>query len=70
MTGIPELSFTYDAATCVLSARCSLCGREMPINLKGSANSSDDIKWFAAQFDLHMKQKHLPEYKIHGRREV
>jgi len=63
--------FIYEADIGFMSAKCGLCDKEMPIKANQKATSSEDhIKWFAAQFDLHMKQEHLSEYKIHGRREV
>jgi hypothetical protein len=36
----------------------------MPSKVKRGAAPSDDITWLAAQFDLHMKQRPLPEYRI------
>lgn len=56
----------WRGTTSFLSAKCGLCGTEMPIKVKQKITSSDDIKWFAVQFDLHMKRKHLAEYRIHG----
>jgi hypothetical protein len=70
MTRIAELNVTHDANSGSVSAKCGLCGTEMPLKVSRSATLSDDIKWFAAQFDLHMKQKHLPEYRIQGQREA
>jgi hypothetical protein len=70
MTRIPELTFTYDADTYPVSAKCGICGEEMPHEVERRATSSEDIQRFAAQFDLHMKQKHLTEYRIHGHREA
>jgi hypothetical protein len=70
MTRIPELTVTHDGATGFVSAKCGLCDEEMPMEEKRSATSLDEIRWFAAQFDFHMKEKHLAEYTIPGRLEV
>jgi hypothetical protein len=64
MAGTPELTVTYDADTDSVSAKCGTCGEGMPSKVKRGAAPSDDITWLAAQFDLHMKQRHLPEYRI------
>ena len=70
MTRIPELTFTYDANAYPVSAKCGICGEEMSSEVKRRTTSTEDVEWFAAQFDLHMKQKHLPEYRISGHREA
>lgn len=63
MAGIPELSIIYDAGTDSVSAKCGLCSEDMRNNVEQGGTASEDITWFAAEFDLHMKLKlkHLPD---------
>jgi hypothetical protein len=60
----PELTIGYDANVHPSSATCSLCGARMPSNHTQALSSAESIRRFAAQFDLHVQQKHHAEYKI------
>jgi hypothetical protein len=54
----PELLMSYDKNSIPVSAKCSLCGEQMP---QGSPvmNPIRDIAWFAAQFRVHVARSHL-----------
>jgi hypothetical protein len=56
-----ELIFDYNANSLRVSAKCSACGVQMPLMESKGASSAESIKWFAIQFDLHMRQKHSRE---------
>jgi hypothetical protein len=44
-----------------VSAKCSACGVQMPLMESKGASSAESKKWFAIQFDLHVRQKHSRE---------
>ena len=52
-----ELTIFYDANDQPQIARCSACGEEMPTALPRT-DSTEIIKWFAAQFEIHREQNH------------
>jgi hypothetical protein len=54
----PELLVDYSANSRPVSARCSACFVQMPLMESKGASSAEGIKWFAIQFDLHVRQKH------------
>jgi hypothetical protein len=57
----PELLIDYDANSHPVSANCSICGVQLPHMESKGASSAESIKWFAIQFDLHVRQKHSRE---------
>jgi hypothetical protein len=60
----PELTIGYDANVHPTSAMCSVCGAWMPNSQSQALSSAESIRRFAAQFDLHVQQKHCAEYEI------
>ena len=56
-----ELLIDYSADSNPISAKCSACGAQMPLMESKGASSAESIKWFAIQFDLHVRQKHSRE---------
>lgn len=58
MATIPELLLDYSADSQPISAKCSACGTRMPLMESKGASSAESIKWFAIQFDLHVRQTH------------
>ncbi len=57
----PELLVDYGANSRPLSAKCSACGVQMRLMESKGASSAESTKWFAIQFDLHLRQKHSRE---------
>ena len=56
-----ELMVDYNSSSHPISAKCSGCGKQMPIMEAKGASSTDSIKWFAIQLDLHVRQEHSRE---------
>jgi len=56
----PELQLRYDENSIPVSAKCSMCGEQMPQSTPRITNSIDNVAWFAAQFGLHIAQIHPP----------
>jgi len=54
----PVLMIDYNSNSHPVSARCSGCGKQMPVMAAKGASSADSFKWFAIQFDLHVRHKH------------
>jgi hypothetical protein len=67
MTKKPELEVDYNSDSHPVSAKCSVCGVQMPHMESKGASSEDRIKWFAIQFDLHVRHKHGIERLLNGR---
>jgi hypothetical protein len=61
MAKTPELLTDYNSNSYPVSAKCSVCGVQMPHMEHKGASSADGIKWFAIQFDLHVRHKHSHE---------
>jgi hypothetical protein len=61
MSKKPELLLDYSARSHPISAMCSACGVQMPFMESKGASSAESIKWFAIQFDLHIRHKHSRE---------
>jgi hypothetical protein len=59
MPQVAELQMRYDENSIPVSAKCSLCGEEMPQGAPRIMNPIDNIAWFAAQFRLHVERNHL-----------
>lgn len=55
----PELQMIYDEDRIPVSAKCYLCGEQMPQSTPRITNPIDNIAWFAAQFKLLVAQSHL-----------
>ena len=61
----PELIVTRDMNDYPATARCSACGKGMPIRQKWINSSADNLAWFANQFRLHVEQMH-PDWKLNS----
>jgi hypothetical protein len=61
MTIRSELVIEYDAKSHPFTAKCTLCGEEMPKADPRVTKASEMILWFARQFTLHKHEKHPPE---------
>ena len=59
MSQAPELQMGYDENSIPVSAKCSLCGEQMPRGTQRIMDSIDNVAWFAAQFRLHVARTHL-----------
>ena len=58
MKNKPELELDYNSASHPISAKCSVCGVQMPHMESKGASSEDITKWFLIQFDLHVRHEH------------
>ena len=58
----PELTVIHDVYDYPATARCSSCGRVMPVRQRWITSSTDNLLWFADQFRLHVAQEH-PEWR-------
>jgi hypothetical protein len=61
MALLPALKLTYDAKSFPVSANCKACGEEMPRGELLTVFIGEKLRWFKAQFDLHLKRKHSPQ---------
>jgi hypothetical protein len=61
MTKKLELLLEFDENSHPVSAKCSACGVQMPLMESKGASSEESSKWFAIQFDLHVRHKHSRE---------
>jgi hypothetical protein len=59
MPPVPELQMSYDENRIPVSAKCSLCGEQMPQGTPRIMNSIRNVAWFAVQFRLHVARTHL-----------
>jgi hypothetical protein len=59
MTKKPELLVDYSANSHLVTAKCSACGVQMPLMGSKGASSAESSKWFAIQFGLHVRRKHI-----------
>lgn len=55
---LPELQMRYDENSIPVSAKCSMCGEQMPQGKPRITDPIDNITWFASQFGLHVAQNH------------
>lgn len=55
---LPNLQTRYDENGVPVSAKCSLCGEQMPQSTPRITDPIANVEWFAAQFGLHMAQIH------------
>jgi hypothetical protein len=58
MSLTPNLQTRYDENSIPISAKCSLCGGQMPQGTPRITNAIANVAWFAAQFDVHVAQIH------------
>jgi len=57
----PILLSDYSADSHPIAAKCSACGVQMPLMESKGASTAESSKWFAIQFDLHVRHKHTRE---------
>jgi hypothetical protein len=57
----PELLVEYNSNSHIISAKCSLCGVQMPLMESKGASPAESSRWFAIQYDLHVRHKHSRE---------
>jgi hypothetical protein len=57
----PTLRLVYDAKNFPDSASCTACGEEMPRGELRTVFVGEKLRWFKAQFDLHLNRKHPPQ---------
>jgi hypothetical protein len=53
-----ELTVVHDEYDYPAAARCSSCGKAMPVSPMWIASSAENLAWFADQFWLHVKNEH------------
>jgi len=58
MPPAPMMQIRYDENSIPVSAKCSICGKQMPQGKPRITNPIDNVAWFAAQFELHLLQNH------------
>ena len=56
----PMMQMRYDENSIPVSAKCSVCGAQMPQAKPRITNPIDNVAWFTVQFDLHVSQNHHP----------
>lgn len=54
----PELTVVYDEYDYPATARCSSCGKAMPLRQRWITSAADNLNWFAEQFRLHVGKEH------------
>jgi hypothetical protein len=52
----------YDENSIPVSAKCSVCGEQMPQSTPRIADPIDNVAWFAAQFRLHLAESHSSSF--------
>jgi hypothetical protein len=60
MSLVPVLQTRYDENGIPVSAKCSLCGEQMPQGAPRITNPIENVEWFVTQFSLHATQRHPP----------
>jgi NMD protein affecting ribosome stability and mRNA decay len=58
VTRKPELLIVHDEYDYPANARCSSCGKAMPLRQSWITSSTDNLIWFAEQFRLHVETEH------------
>ena len=58
-TRSPELQMSHDENSIPVTAKCSLCGEQMPRDTPRIMNSMNKVAWFEAHFRLHVARAHL-----------
>ena len=64
---VPELQMRYDENSIPVSAKCSLCGEQMPQAKPRIVVPMDNVEWFAAQFRVHVERCHLQAWAAKSR---
>jgi hypothetical protein len=54
----PELTVVRDEYDYPAIARCSSCGKALPVSQRWITSSADNLRWFADQFRLHVEYEH------------
>lgn len=54
----PELTVVHDLNDYPANARCSSCGKQMPVRQRWIMSSAENLDWFADQFRLHVALEH------------
>jgi hypothetical protein len=57
----PQLQMRCDENGIPVSAKCSVCGEQMPQAKPRIVEPTENVAWFAAQFDIHVKRMHPRE---------
>lgn len=57
---VPVLQMRYDENSIPVSAKCSLCGKQMTQSKPRITDPIENVEWFAAQFSLHVAESHPP----------
>jgi len=62
------MQMRYDENSIPVSAKCSMCGMQMPQRKPRIMSPIENVAWFAAQFDLHLQENHPPDPRkaLHG----
>jgi hypothetical protein len=55
---LPELIIGYEGSPSLMNAICSDCGEFMPNHEPLFPTSKENIVWFKAHFDQHMRRWH------------
>jgi hypothetical protein len=64
MQPCPKMQMRCDENSIPVSAKCSMCGEQMPQAQPRITNTIDNVAWFTAQFDLHVLQNHPPNIPL------
>jgi len=54
----PKLTVVRDINDYPATAKCSICGEEMPARRRWINSSADNLAWFAEQFRIHVEREH------------
>jgi len=54
----PELTVVRDEYDYPVTARCSSCGKAMPVRERWITSSAENLVWFADQFRRHVEREH------------
>jgi len=57
----PTMQMRYDENSIPVSAKCSMCGKQMPQGEPRLTNPIENVAWFTAQFDIDLLQNHPPD---------
>jgi len=61
MPPAPTMQMRYDENSIPVSAKCSMCGKQMPQGEPRITNPIENVAWFATQFELHLLEIHPPD---------
>jgi hypothetical protein len=54
----PELTVVHDEYDYPSTAKCSSCGKAMPVRQSWITSSAENLAWFADQFRIHVEKEH------------